>query len=105
MNNLYIVTQKVATLHDKSHYHQHLVYDDVDEQAVWLGEGKKGEAMAKAHMKGGVEAVIKKVYCDGGRYLITDHSSNEKGVCVNGTWIEPEELIEILRKCEEGEDD
>lgn len=107
-NTLTIYTQKVTNMSDNSVHYQHEVSDDNDEVTIYIGSGKEGEKIAKAALRAGPDEIIKKVYKDGGQNggandMLTDHCSNERGCRVNDVWIEPEELIEILRKCREDE--
>ena len=106
-NHAYINTQKVTNLSDNSSHFQHEIHDDADEVVIYIDDGKRGEKIAKADMKGGAAAVIKKVYEEGGHEgkaidILRFASSNNLGVCVNNEWVDAEDLIEILRKC--GED-
>lgn len=108
-NQLVIKTQAVTDLCDQSISYQHFIYDDYDEVQVWVGDGRAGLRQAKKDMKAGVGAIIEKVYAspnDDGRAaeMLRCASDNEKGVDVNGGYVQPEELLEILKACDEKEE-
>ena len=108
-NQLAIKTQAVTDLYDESISYQHFIYDDFDEVQVWLGDGKAGLRQARKDMKAGVGTIIEKVYAspnNDGRAaeMLQNASNNEKGVDVNGDYVQPEELLEILKICDEKED-
>ena len=104
-NTLHIHTERVEWLFDAGRNTSRSVFWQFsvgDEDELWIVD-IKGKRQADALRKRGASAIIEHCLNDGGNVydLIHAHCNNEKGIYVDGDYIEPEELIEILRKCGE----
>jgi hypothetical protein len=76
-----------------------LIHDDDEQYTVEIKDARQAKSLDGK----GAAAILKHCADDGGdvEALISLHCSNEKGVEINGSYIEPEDLLELLRKCGE----
>lgn len=104
----YIKTQSVHDLIGSGISYQHAIGDKDDETTVFIGTGPEGQKAADIaiHQRSPFEVIA--FVCDQSNFardILSDASNDELGVDVNGIYVKPEELVEMMSTIEDEDED